>query len=562
MASKEGKSHTYDATRYAQDVTAGKIPACHWVQLACERQLKDLERWKDRNNSPYYFDEAKAERICNFIEKLPHIKGDWAKKHQLIKLEPWQKFVWTTVFGWVRSDTEMRRFRESYVEVPRKNAKSTALSAIGLYMLTADDEMGSEVYSGAGTEKQAWEVFGPSRLMVTRSPHMRDYFGIDINAKSLSILGTASKFEPLIGKPGDGASPHFAIVDEFHEHQTSELYDTMITGMGARKQPLLAIITTAGVNLSSPCYDKRTQVCKMLDGIIENDQLFGIVYTIDKDDDWTDFSLWSKANPNYGVSVFEDYLKQRHQEAMQRASMQNIIQCKHLDRWMSAGEAFFNMVDWEKCADLSLRIEDFRRQRCWIGVDLAAKVDVAVMVELYRREDEYYCFAHHYLPEAATDSEDKSHYRGWAKEGWITLSSGSRNDFDVIEEDIRGTAKRAEVSALAHDPWNAQQLVDHLMKEKIPMVEVPQTVNNFTEPMKELEALILTHKIHHNGDPVLAWMMSNVMAKRDKKDNVFPFKERPQDKIDGAVALMMALNQAMADKKKKSKYETEGLLIL
>jgi phage terminase large subunit-like protein len=326
MNRKPLHSHVLAAKRYADAVVSGEIDACRFVKSACARHLSDLERQRDAA-FPYRFDPVAGEKVCKFAELLPHIKGEWAGK--LIKLEPWQSFILSTLFGWVRKTDGKRRFRELYAEIPRKNGKSVFGAVIGLYMFTADGEAGAEVYSGATTEKQAWEVFRPAKLMATRADGFAGHFGVQVNASNMAIVDQAAKFEPIIGNPGDGASPHCAIIDEYHEHRTPDQYDTMITGMGARLQPLTVIITTAGTNLSGPCYDKRATVVKLLDGVIENEELFAIIYTLDDDDDWTDFTLWRKANPNYGVSVYEDYLRARHREAIQQASRQNIIQCKH-----------------------------------------------------------------------------------------------------------------------------------------------------------------------------------------------------------------------------------------
>ena len=247
------------ATQYACDVVDGRIAACKWARLACQRHLNDLARtsWQytfnpeltDVNGKLYY----PVERICKFAQMLPHIKGDWAARGERIRLEAWQVFVLASIFGWVHRDTRRRRFRIADLYVPRKNAKSTIAAVIGAYMLAADGEYGAEVYSGATSEDQAYEVFRPARLMAATTPEYCKHYGVTVNISNLAIVSTNSKFEPVIGKPGDGASPSCAIVDEYHEHKTSALYDTMETGMGARSQPLLLIITTAGSDISGPC---------------------------------------------------------------------------------------------------------------------------------------------------------------------------------------------------------------------------------------------------------------------------------------------------------------------
>lgn len=564
-------SDKHPANEYAEQVVAGLIPACQFVHYACKRHLADLERsTKKGGRFPYRFDEDAANKILNFAEMLPHVKGKWARGGQTIKLELWQKFILSSIFGWLHKKTGLRRFREAYIEVCRKNGKSILAAIIGLYMLTMDDEPGSEVYCGAGSEKQAWEVFRPAKLMAEKAEGFADELGVGCNASNLHVISTGSRFEPVIGDPGDGPSPHCAIVDEFHEHKSPAQYDTFTTGMGAREHPLLLVITTAGNNLAGPCYDNRSQVAKVLHGVLKNETLFGIIYTLDKDDDWTDFEVWKKANPNYGVSVFEDYLRKQHRTAMQRAAKQNSIRCKHLNQWVNAGVAFLDMPSWEK-SESPLTLEDFEGEECWVGVDLGAKLDLAAVVLLFKREANFHAFPFLYLPEVQTEGDDRAHYAGWAKDGHIRLTPGVRIDFDSIEEDIVGNkeegivglAHRFEIQAIAFDPWEATQFCKHLMNQGLPMVEVPQTVNHLSEPLKELEAILIDGTFRHDGNPVLAWMASNICAKVDKKDNVFPYKEHFDNKIDGIIALILALKMATSEAASaKSVYEERGVRCL
>jgi len=332
-------AHVAIGNKYAREVVDGKIPACKWIKLACKRHLDDLKRadWQFR------FDEAKAVRACKFIELMPHTKGKWAAKGELLKLSPWQCFMTICVFGWVRSESGNRRFRRALLVVPRKNGKSAFAAAIGLYMLAADKEFGAEVYSGATSEKQAWEVFRPARLMATKNEAMRQHYGIEVNASNINILSDASRFEPVVGKPGDGASPSCSIVDEYHEHTTDELLDTMETGMGAREQPLSLIITTAGTNTAGPCYALQLEAQRMLEGVTTNHEFFALIYGIDPTDDWSTEAALRKANPNLDVSVALDFLSGRQREAVDSSRKQSVFQTKHLNVWVGAREAYFNV---------------------------------------------------------------------------------------------------------------------------------------------------------------------------------------------------------------------------
>ncbi len=541
--------HVAAGLKYAREVVAGKIPACKWVRLACQRQIDDLRRESDPR-WPYRFDPKKAERVCKFVELLPHTKGKWAHKRERIKLEPWQQFGFTTVFGWVRKKDGLRRFREVYKEIPRKNGKSIDGAGVGLYMLSADNEFGAEVYSGATTEKQAWEVFRPARLMALRTPEFREAYAISVNASNLSRLEDGSRFEPLIGKPGDGASPSCAIVDEFHEHDSPELYDTMGTGMGAREQPLMYIITTAGANLAGPCYDKRSYAIKVLEGTLKDDELFAIIYTIDEDDDWTTEEALRKANPNFGVSVMEDYLLSRQRTAMQSASQQNTFKTKHLNIWVGARNAWMNMIAWGKCPPRKT-LPELAGRRCFIALDLASKVDVAAQLLIFPPTAEdpiWHVHGRYYLPEDVVEEKatsNHSHYATWAQQGLITLTPGNVIDYEYIMDDLRDFLSRFDVAEVPYDPWQATQLATQMLAEGAPMVEMRQTVQNLSEPMKQMEALVLSKQFAHGNCPVLTWMVSNVVAKLDKKDNIYPTKEKPENKIDGTVAAIMGIGRAI-----------------
>ncbi len=540
--------HTNDALKYAREVVKGKIPACLFVRQACQRQLDDLKRWP-RKSGPYYFDKAAAEKIINFMELMPHVKGEWARKRETLRLEPWQKFKWTTIFGWKRTKDGTRRFREAYMEEPRKNGKSSQVAPVGLYMLAEDDEAGAEIYCGATTEKQAWEVFGPARLMAQRAESFCEHYDAEVNARSITRISEGAKFEPLIGDPGDGGSPSCSIVDEYHEHKDDKLYNTMITGMGARKQPLMLVITTSGFNLGGPCYSMRDRARKVLGGIIEDDELFAIIYTIDKDDDWTSPEALIKANPNYGVSVMEDFLLAQQRKAMQNPNKQNAFKTKHLNVWCNASSAWMNMLKWDAVADTSLQIEDFAGEKAVIGIDLASRKDIAAKVTVFTREIDgdahYYVFGKYYLPEETVQESGNEQYQGWAHEERLTLTPGNVIDFAYIEDDLKEDASRLEVVEVPYDPFQATQLSTRMLEEGFPMVEMRPTTLNFSEPMKELESLVLSKRLHHNGCPILTWMVSNVVAHLDNKDNIYPRKERPENKIDGVVALIMALGRAL-----------------
>lgn len=536
---------------YAQAVVKGKIIACKWVKLACKRHLDDLKASK-RKAYPYYFDAAAANKVCTFLSLMPHTKGKWARKRELIKLEPWQCFAFISLFGWKIKKNDRRRFRKAYFAVPRKNGKSIIGSGLGLFMFAADGEFGAEVYSGATNEKQAWEVFRPAKQMLERTPQLQELLGAEVWAKALLVPEDGSRFEPVIGKPGDGASPSCAIVDEYHEHDSSDLVDTMETGMGAREQPLLLMITTAGFNIAGPCFDQEQDAKKVLEGVLDDPELFALIYTIDEKDDWTSPAALRKANPNFGISVDEDFLLSQQRQAMQSAAKQTRFKTKHLNIWCSAKSAWLNMLEWAKCADRTLRREQFKGERCYLVLDLASRSDVCVLMLMFVREidgkQHFYLFGDYYLPEFAIENAEKNAnaYRKWVIEGFLQQHDGAEIDFDLIEEDMLARVAEFGPDEVVFDPYRAAQLEQRLTKNGVTAVELGQTVKNLSLPMKEFESAIKAGRVHHDGNPMLTWMMSNVVARLDAKDNIYPRKEKPEQKIDGPVAAIMGVARAIS----------------
>ena len=557
------------ASQYAVDAVSGDILACKWVKLACQRHLNDLTAAQSASY-PYRFDEALANRPCVFIEGLPHVKGHWAAEHEDIRLEPWQCFILCSLFGWVKKVDGLRRFRIAYVCVPRKNGKSILAAGIGDFMFCADGEWGSEVYSGATTEKQAWEVFRPARLMVKNTPDLVSAFGVTVVAKSIFIEADSSRFEPVIGKPGDGASPHCAIIDEYHEHDSDSMLDTMRTGMGARKQPLLLVITTAGTNLAGPCKAMEADVEKVLAGSVARDELFGLIYSIDSGMDWTSEEALAMANPNLGVSVFDDFLRSEQRNAVLDARKQDVFKNKHLNVWGGANQAFINIHKWNELADASMNAEDFKGTACVIGVDLSSKIDLTARVVIFKRfvenKDHYYVFTRFYLPEDRVKRPEFQHYRGWQHLGFLMMCPGSRISHEQITDDTVLDVERFQAREVCCDPWGAEAFLEAIEKRtRAKPVEIPQKVQYLSEPMKQLEALIADGCIHHDGNPVMTWTMGNLVAHEDKNENLFPNKERSENKIDGAVALITGLARAVvipATAPARSVYSSRGIRTL
>lgn len=535
---------TEAAKKYAKDVLAGKVAAGKYARLACQRFVDDLKR----KDWPYRYDAEKADRAVKFMQLMPHTKGRWSAKKERLVFQPWQCFIECNLFGWVRKDSGLRRFRFSYEEIPRKNGKSIRLSARGLFLFAADGEAGAEVYSGATSEKQALEVFRPAWQMAQKMPALRDRFGIELsgnpkNPGPMFVMEDMSKFEPVIGKPGDGSSPHAALVDEYHEHDTDHMVDTMLTGMGAREQPMLSIITTAGSNLGGPCYEQRRDVIRILEGEVKDETLFGIIFGIDETDRWDDPASLIKANPNYGVSVFGDFLQAQLEAARRSSSKQNAFRTKHLNDWVGARAAWMNMLAWQR-QRRAFELDDFDGCPCWVGVDLASKLDVAAVVMLFLKDGAYHCIPRFYVPESTLEENEK--YRNFVLEGAMVATPGEMTDYAFIEEELKELAARgADIRDIAFDPAQAAYLMTRLDQAGLPVVEMAQNVRNLSEPMKEVEALTLSRRFWHDGNAAMNWMVGNVVAKVDAKEHIYPRKETAANKIDGAVALILAMGRAM-----------------
>jgi phage terminase large subunit-like protein len=573
--------HSDRAHQYALDVLAGEIPACKWVKAACRRQLDDLDREANDPEWSYHYDAAAANRVCDFISRLRHIKGAWAGT--CIVLEPFQQFSLCCVFGWRRKENGRRRFRTVYEELPRKNAKSTKVAGVGLYMLVADEEWGAEVYSAATTRDQASYTFNIANAMARSDGLFRARFGIEALTHSIICRETISKFAPLSGEGHslDSLSSSCALIDELHAHKTRQVHDVLNSSTGARAQPLFWMITTAGSNRAGVCYDRRIYLTKILNAVLKrhdglgykvegesaNDETFwGIIYTIDAEDDPMDEATWRKANPNYGISVDIDDLRAKAQEAKEQASALNEFLTKHLNVWVNADSAWMNMLAWDACADLSLKEEDFLGQPCVVSLDAAFKKDLFAKIKVFQRDNHVYAFSRCYMPEALLQHKGFEQVASWAKAGYIRTTEGEVLDIEAVREELLGSeacrrhgvedrrlsgevlgdTQRFEVREIGYDPAQLTQFAGEMLADGAPMVEMRPLVLNFSPAMKELDELVAGKRFHHNGDPVLAWAISNVVCHRDAKDNIYPRKETVDKKIDPAIALIMALARLLA----------------
>lgn len=543
------------AEAYARRIVAGDEVAGRLERLACQRFLRDLGR-QGEPGFPYVLDDARGARGCAFEERLPHVKGEWARPKWVdgqpvwpgLVLEDWQIFVEYQLFGWVEVGTGLRRFRRSYEEVARKNAKSTRVAARALYMLTADGEPGAQVYSAATTGDQAREVFDVMRVMAQRRPKLQERFGLSVGRHDITAPEVASTAKPLNaeGSTLDGLNIHFASVDELHAHKTRAVFDVLDSATGARAQPLISMITTAGSDRSGICYEQRDYTIKVLDGAVQDETWFGVIYTLDDGDMWHDPAVWRKANPNLDISVKRDDLEAACRKALASPSSVGNFLTKRLNVWVNADSAWMDMQGWKRCGDSALTLDDFAGERCWIGMDLAEKHDFAALVLVFQRDDGWHIFPRLYLNEYAVEESGNAHLQGWARAGHVVMTDGNVTDFDVIAQDLRDFCGRFEAAEIPYDPALSRYFATKLVEEGLPLVEVRQAPMFFTQPLIEAENAVLEGTLHHDANPVMTWMMSNVVVSVSKFSGLkHPTKERAENKIDGPVAMLLALGRAM-----------------
>lgn len=578
--------------RYIEDVLGGKIVACELVKLAVQRHIRDTETADARG---LYFDPEAAQIAIDFFSLVKHSKGKWAGKR--FELEPWQVFILWSVFGWKNIDGT-RRFRTVYEEVARKNGKSTMIAGIGLYGLGFDDEPGAEIYSVATKEEQARITFGEGQRMATKSAFLGGQ--AKVHAKSISIDEVDSCWKPL-GKDSkyqDGLNPHFVMVDEFHAHRDRSMLDVMESGVGARLQPLLFIITTAGFNMQSACYMERDYAMKVLKGQVEDDTYFAIIFTLDEGDDWKDQKLWIKANPNLGVTVSIADMKRLCNKAIESPVTLNNFLTKKLNIWTTQKVKWVNTEKWDQCpyfyrgetfskeaikkklgiaddtelarALLDEAIEFMAGKKCFGGLDLSSKIDITAWVSLFPLADGFYLLLpRFYIPKdnaRKRQREDRVPYETWGRQGLITLTEGNVVDYAIVMADVWADCGRFDLDSLAFDRWSFEAIRQQLSAEGVPeekMIAFGQGFASMSEPMKEFEKLYLSGKLIHNGHPVLKWMAGNVSARTDPADNLKPDKEKSSEKIDGIVAAIMALGLAITKPVPKvSVYEERGFVDL
>ena len=555
----------HPVAEYMHGVLDGTISAGKLVRAAVERHRRDLETSAGRG---LRFDRQAAQHAIDFFGFLKHSKGEWAGRPFL--LEPWQQFIVWNVFGWKRDDG-FRRFRTVYLEVARKNGKSSLGAGIALYLLVADGESGAEVFSAATKREQAKITWSEAVRMVHSSPALSKMVHHWRASDTLSVETTASKYQPLGADADnmDGLNIHGAIIDELHAHKTRQVVDVLQTATAARRQPLIVMTTTAGSNQVSVCFEQHDYARRVLEGTVEDDGLFAFIACLDEGDDWKDAANWPKANPNWGVSVKEDDLQRKAERAMRLPGEQNAFKRLHLNEWTQQTDRWIDLSLWDESAGI-VSEEVLKGRLCYGGLDLSSVQDITAWVMVFPHEtdtDEVDLLARFWCPEARLHDDANKYgdqYRVWADQGWLKVTPGDAVDYGFVKKCILEDAEKFRLKNLNVDRlFQGYQVSMELADEGIEVFGIGMGFMSMAAPMKELERRLIAKKVHHGGNPVLRWMADNVAVKQDPAGNLKPDKAASQGKIDGIVALVIALDRCMRhETPKRSVYEAHGLEVV
>lgn len=565
---------------YCASVLSGKRVTGKLEQLAVARHRADLAAVKSGARTDIYFDRAAAQDVCDFFPLLKHTKGQWAG--QPFHLAPWQQFVVSCLFGWKRADGT-RRFHLAYIEIARKNGKTSWAAGIGLYLAFFDGEPGAECYAIATKKDQARICHAEAVKMSRRNREMGLESGSAPPEKASAIYSTllGSKFDALGADADttDGLNVHGAIVDEYHAHKSRDLFDRIDTATGARREPMIVIITTAGDDERSPCYQQRDDARMMLEGITANDSLFAFVAAPDPGDDWMSPSTWAKGNPNLGVSVHLDRLAEQCANVAQSPTKQNAFRRFRLNEWTRATTRFLSYEQWNACAG-PLPVAKLESALlgglCYAGLDLSSKSDTTSLCMVFPPEDldkgTYDVLWRFWLPEGAIEHPDRPKnvpYEQWADAGLLQLTPGERIDQAFILREVGDLAAKYRIHELMFDSWGAQFLAPQFEEMGLVVAEHRQGFKSMSEPTKQLDVLVAEARIRHGGHPVAAWQADCLEVATDEAENLKPVKPRfgSRDKrIDGLVAFIMALGRAMLlgvnPPDDRSIYEERGMLEL
>lgn len=586
MAKRAAKSRLHPSEKYARDIISGENFAGKWVRLACQRHLNDLKEGKKRG---LWFDESAADHVIDFFERLlVFYEGEFDDKPFI--LQPWQKFILSCLFGWKTKDG-YRRFRTAYIEIGKGNGKSPMAAGIGLYGLTMDGENGAEIYSAATQREQAGILFRDAKAFAEGSKALSKRLNVGIG--NIAYEATNSYFRPISSEHRglDGKRPHMALIDEIHEHPDAMVVDKMRAGTKGRTQALIFEITNSGYDRHSVCYQHHEYTEKILQGVVQNDAWFGYITgldvcakcaasgkTIPQDDcpdcdDWRDERVWIKANPNLGISIKPKYLREQVDEAVNMPSKENIVKRLNFCIWTESVTKWLSVEKWNAC-NAPVDAESLKGRLCYGGLDLSSTTDVSAWVLVFPPVEEgekYKVLCRFFIPEDNMRERvrrDRVPYDVWVRQGFIKVTPGNIIDYAFILAQIEQDTKDFDIQELAFDRWGSQKITTDLqnlgfeLEGKKSLVQFGQGFASMAAPTKELEKMVLGKEIAHGGNPVLTWMISNTVVKADPAGNLKPDKEKSTERIDGVVALIMAIARAMLKMDTASVYETRGVITL
>ena len=546
MRMRRDETYKRKTLQYIDQVVNGERNPGELEKLAVQRYLDDMDHAAERG---FYFDEKKAKRAFTFCGLIRHYKGEWAGKEFIP--EGWECFILWNVFGWMKKGG-VRRFRYAVIEVPRKNGKTMLAAVIALIGLIADNEAGAEVYSAAVSKEQAAICWDAAKNMVLQSPILQK--NLQVWKTSITYESKAGFYKPLSKetKNKDGLNPHFAICDEMHAWPTDDIYNLIKSGMGARKQPLIFSITTAGFDMSSPYFGMRRIYIDILKGIKQDDSMFVLIFCPDDGDDWKDPKVWRKASPNLGVSVFEEYMLQEFNDAMNKGGSTEVnFKTKNLNMWVDAPDVWIRDELVAQC-DYGTTNEALFGQRCFAGLDLASHVDINALA-LYFPDNlpkpawKFYFW----IPEAKVkEKEDRVDYRTWVQQDWVRITPGNVIDIDIMVSDLSSIFRDYDMISVGFDPAKAYHgVIQGLQKEGFDDIldEFPQGIRNMSEPTKTIEAEVSAASVDLMKNPVIRWMFRNVVIYKDANDNIKMDKRRSIEKIDGCVAMANAYGTFMSE---------------
>jgi phage terminase large subunit-like protein len=499
-------------------------------------------------------------RACQFFETLlTHSKGEWAGRK--FNLLDWQRNLIARLFGTKREDGT-RKYREAYLEIPRKNGKSEIGAGIALKLLMSDGEAGAEVYSAAADKEQASLVFNAAKAMVEQNAHLRRELQIYRSAIVFPKRGGTYKAISSEAYTKHGINASGIIFDELHAQPNAELWDVLTTSTGSRRQPLTVAITTAGFDRESLCWRMHEHAKRILKGEIEDPSFLAMIYAADIGEDWTDPKVWARVNPSMGTALNPSYMQGECLKALQIPGRENTFRRLHLNQWTENDVRWLRMEDWAACGN----DEDMELigSECFGGLDLASKLDLNAFALWFPKQRA--ALVHFWLPADNLKQKmdrDRVPYEQWEKEGWLTLTEGNSVDQEQIRAYINRQASLYDIKEIGFDPWNATQMSYWLQDDGAKVWELRQGFQTLSEPTKEFERAVVSHSLKHDNNPVMRWQLGNVITKEDDNGNIKPDKKKSRGRIDGIAALVMAMACAMREPPKaKSVYESRGVRLL